>query len=67
MKNKHLIAAFILGVIIMIMGAFLKIMHFEFGFITANLLLTTGMAVKVVAALLFITKLLGTNNEFLNK
>lgn len=67
MKNKHLLITFIIGVIIMIVGAFFKIMHLEYGLVTANLLLTFGMAIKILAALLFITKLLGTNNEFLNK
>lgn len=67
MKNKHLLIAFIIGVIIMIIGVFFKIMHYEYGWVTANLLLTAGMVIKVLAAVLFITKLLGNNNEFLNK
>ncbi|MES2747949.1 MAG: gliding motility protein GldL [Bacteroidota bacterium] len=67
MKNKYIIIAFIIGVIITILGALFKIIHFEFGPFTGNLVLTIGMTIKVIAAILFITKLLGTNSEFLNK
>ena len=67
MKNKHIIIVFIIGVIITIFGALLKITHFEIGMFTGNIVLTIGMVIKIIAAIFFITKLLGNNSEFLNK
>jgi hypothetical protein len=68
MKNKHIIILFLLGVIITIIGALFKIIHFEIGPITGNLILTIGMFIKVIAAILFIFKLICNRNDtFLNK
>ena len=68
MKNKYIIAAFICGMIITILGALLKILHYEFGPITGNVLLTIGMLSQVFSGIVFIAKLfLNKNNEFLNK
>lgn len=68
MKNKYIIALFIIGTIITTFGALLKIIHFEFGPITGNVLLSIGMLVEVVSGVLFIVKLSGSkDNSFLNK
>lgn len=67
MKNKYIIAFFILGVIITSIGALFKITHLEIGIFTGNLLITLGVLIKVVAAILFIVKLVSNNNDFLNK
>jgi len=68
MKNKYLIAIILFGVIITIFGALLKIMHFEFGSITGNVLLTIGMLTEVIGIILLISKLATNKNDnFLNK
>jgi hypothetical protein len=68
MKNKYIIAFFILGVIVTSIGALFKITHLEIGIFTGNLLLTIGVFIKVAAAVLFIIKLFFNNNDdFLNK
>ena len=68
MKNKYIIAFFVLGVIVTSIGALFKITHLEIGIFTGNLLITLGVLIKVVAAILFIIKLFSNNNnDFLNK
>ena len=68
MKNKYIIAIFIIGTIITVIGALFKIVHFELGVVTGNVLLTIGMLYQVFAGIVFIVKLfLNKNNEFLNK
>jgi hypothetical protein len=68
MKNKYIIAFFVLGVIVTSIGALFKITHLEIGIFTGNLLITLGVFIKVVAAILFIIKLFSNNNnDFLNK
>ena len=67
MKNKYIIAFFVLGLIVTSIGALFKITHLEIGIFTGNLLITLGVFIKVVAAILFIVKLVSNNNDFLNK
>jgi|GEM_PF-947719 hypothetical protein len=68
MKNKYIIALFLLGVVVTTIGAFFKITHLEIGPFTGSLTITLGLFIKVVAAIVFITKLLSNkNNDFLNK
>ena len=68
MKNKYIIAFFVLGVIVTSIGALFKITHLEIGIFTGNLLITLGVFIKVIAAVLFIIKLFSNNNnDFLNK
>ncbi len=69
MKNKHTIILFLIGLIYNIIGALFKITHIEIGFITGNLLLIIGMAIQILAIILFIIKLLKNKktNEFLNQ
>ncbi len=68
MKNKYIIIIFIIGFIIVIFGSLLKIMHFEFGIITGNVLLAIGKFLQVIMSVVFIAKLvLNKNNTFLNK
>ncbi|WP_291119157.1 gliding motility protein GldL [Flavobacterium sp. UBA6135] len=68
MKYKYIIILFVIGVIITIFGALLKIIHFEIGPLTGNLILTIGMFTKIIAGIIFIVKLLSNNgNDFLNK
>jgi len=68
MKNKYIIAILIFGTILTVLGALLKIIHFEFGFVTGNLTLTTGMILEAVALFVFVIKIVTNKNDsFLNK
>lgn len=68
MKNKYIIVLFLLGLIIVIFGALFKITHWEFGFLTGNLLLFIGKLIEVTAIVVFIIKLFSDkNNSFLNR
>ena len=62
-KYNHIIVILVFGLILDFIGAFFKITHWEFGFITGNVLLFVGMIFKVFAALLFIIKLLNNNKS----
>lgn len=68
MKNKYLIAFFIIGTLITILGALFKIVHFEMGAVTGNVLLTIGMLVQIISGIGFLTKtIFNKDNEFLNR
>ncbi|WP_339886821.1 hypothetical protein [uncultured Flavobacterium sp.] len=68
MKNKYLIGIILFGVVITIFGALIKIMHFQFGVITGNVLLSIGMLTEVLGIILLIIKLTTNKNDnFLNK
>lgn len=69
MKNKYLIIIVIFGMVITILGALLKITHFEFGGITANLVLSIGMLFQAISLFMIIIKLISSKktNKFLNK
>ena len=57
MKTKHTLIILAIGFILTIIGALFKIMHFEIGFITGNLLLTVGMFCEIFGGILFLYKL----------
>ncbi len=65
MKTKHILGALIFGMVLIITGALFKILHLP----GAAILLMIGMALEIVAALLFIVKLIKTKDfsNFLNK
>lgn len=69
MKNKYIIAFFIIGSLITIIGGLFKIIHLEIGVITGNYLLTVGMLTQVIFGVIFILKLVFSkdDNGFLNK
>lgn len=64
MKVKHIIAIFVIGIVLLVIGACFKINHWLF----ANELLISGSILKVIAGILFIWKILTTDKfkEFLN-
>ena len=68
MKNKYILSIYILGGIIIFIGALLKVNHFEFiHFITGNLLLGIGLLIQVLAGILFVFKIItNKKNKFLN-
>ncbi|WP_121667408.1 GldL-related protein [Mesonia aquimarina] len=64
-KVKHIIAIFLIGVLFTIAGAFFKIMHWPGG----NTIITIAFAVKILAVILGIWKVLTTERfkSFLNR
>lgn len=58
MKNQYLISGFLLGALIIIVGALFKITHFEIGFLTGSFLLAVGLVAQVMVGILFLVKLL---------
>ena len=69
MKYKHLIALFLMGLLLDITGSFFKIMHFQLGPVTGNLLLAAGMSAKALSVILLLFKILKNKeqNTFLNR
>lgn len=59
MKNKASYIIFILGALSIIVGATLKIEHYEF----ASFFLAMGLALEIGAVALFIFKLITMKNE----
>jgi hypothetical protein len=57
------IIIFLIGLSFALVGALLKILHFEFGFVTGNILLTVGAIIKVIAIVTAIVKLLSINHK----
>ena len=60
MKAKQFVIPIILlliGLAVISIGALLKIMHFEWGFLTGNFLLAVGTIIKVLALILVIIRL----------
>lgn len=64
MKVKHIIALFLVGVVLMIAGTFIKIMHWPGG----AMILLFATIIKVIAGLLAIWKVLSMKKfkDFLN-
>ena len=62
MKTKYIIALFLVGIIVLIVGSMFKIMHWPY----SNKLIMTATAIKVIAAVLAIIKVLTGKNNFLN-
>ena len=65
MKIKHILALFVLGVCVVVLGALFKIQHWP----GASKMLIVGMIAQVVSGILFIWKLLTMKDskDFLNK
>lgn len=68
MKNKYIIAIFIIGVLWIILGYLFKILHFEIGFITGNYFLSFGIFLDVLALIIFVIKTVTNKKDsFLNR
>lgn len=65
MKTKHILGALILGMVLVLSGSLFKVLHLQ----GAAILLMIGLGLEIVAALLFIIKLITTKDysDFLNK
>jgi len=69
MKAKYIIVLFLVGFLINLFGAWLKITHISFGPVNGNICLTIGSIIQGLGILLLIFKVL-TNpkfKDFLNK
>ena len=70
MKNKYIVAILVAGMVIIVIGALLKITHTEFYSISGNNVLIVGLVAQAIAVALFISNMISENkkkNEFLNK
>ena len=68
MKNKHLLILFFVAMIIVVIGALFKILHFEYAGITGNIIISIGLLSEVIFILLLIFKIIKDNkSDFLNK
>ena len=68
MKNKYLVAFFLLSTIVVIVGVLFKIVHLEVGPITGSVILTIGLLCEVFFVFVFVFKLISDKgNKFLNK
>jgi uncharacterized membrane protein len=64
MKYGYIIIAFLIGIVLTIIGALFKVMHWPY----ADLLLNIGTAVEIISLVLLIIKLIrGMNNNKLLK
>ena len=68
MKNKYVIALFVIGIITTFIGALFKITHWCFGVLSGTYLITIGLVLEAITFVIFIVKLiLNKNNNFLNQ
>ncbi|MCU7616714.1 gliding motility protein GldL [Chryseobacterium sp. PBS4-4] len=69
MKAKYAIIIFLVGFLITLFGAWLKITHFSFGPFNGNICLTIGSVIQGLGILLIIFKVLTNQRfkDFLNK
>lgn len=65
MKNWHIIIIFLISLVLVVIGALFKLMHWPY----ASIMLIVGMGGKALAILLFIIKIVRERNtiDFLNK
>ncbi|MBA5791485.1 gliding motility protein GldL [Flavobacterium sp. xlx-214] len=68
MKTKHTLIILLIGFIIILIGAVLKIIHLEIGPLNGNSGLTVGIFVEVIGGVLLLFKLITAkkSNDFLN-
>lgn len=67
-KNKHLLVLFFVAMILVVIGALLKITHLEFSGINGNMLLSIGLLSEAVVIVLLIFKMIiDKKSDFLNK
>ena len=57
MKSYFIISLLFLAFVLICIGALFKIVHVEFGPITGNMLLITGMGLKIAVIILLIVKI----------
>lgn len=62
-KNKHLLILFFVAMILVVIGALFKIMHWEFSAINGNTLLSIGLLSEAIVILLLIVKVTRDNKS----
>ena len=62
MKTKYIIALFIVGIMVMMIGSMFKILHWPH----AGRIIIAATALQIVSAVLAICKVLTGKNNFLN-
>ncbi len=68
MKNKHLLILFFLVIILVVIGALFKIMHWTYAGINGNAFLSIGLISEAIVIVLLILKITKDNkSDFLNK
>jgi hypothetical protein len=68
MKNKHLLILFFLAMILVVIGALFKIMHWTYAGITENAFLYIGLISEAVVIVLLLLKITKDNkSDFLYK
>ncbi len=69
MKYKYIIIVFVLGLMLDIIGALFKIIHFEIGPFTGNVFLTIGAFIKLISIIMLLIKLFTNKDKqnFLNQ
>jgi len=67
MKVKYIIVIYLIGIIFIVLGALLKILHMQLG-LTGNIYLSIGSTIEIIGVLLGIWKLFTTKKfkAFLN-
>jgi hypothetical protein len=66
LKGKTIIIILIFAILLIVIGALFKILHWGFGqeaWINGNFILATGLALKVLALVLFMIKFLIINKK----
>lgn len=65
MKNWHIAITFLIGALVVVVGALFKLMHWP----GASITLTIGLSIQVLSGVLLVIKLFTQrkNNDFLNK
>lgn len=63
MKYKYAAIIFLIGIALNILGAFLKIGHYNYGSITGNVNLSIGLVLEVFGIILFLYQLF-TSSKF---
>lgn len=69
MKAKYAIVIFLVGFLINLLGAWLKITHISLGLLNGNICLTIGSVIQGLGILLIVFKVLTNKGfkDFLNK
>lgn len=69
MKAKYAILIFLVGFLVNLLGAWLKITHFSMGPFNGNICLTIGSIIQSIGILIFIFKVFTNQKfkDFLNK
>lgn len=63
MKTKHIVLIILIGILLHMIGAYLKITHYQFGLINGNTTLLFAFSIEIIGVLLLTYKLF-TSDKF---